>query len=277
MNKSAQFFGNYFKQLTIKAIEGVIGGILMSIDIDCGLTNTVQGVDLLLYRMICTTNESRVSADIKEGEKIAARRAKVIEILNSSLGMQFSADSIVITNCSRADDGICVISPNEGLMTYSMDIFRPFDKSRYQYIIARHCLINSSYNPLDPPPYASEEEQNCIYQYSGPPFPELRGDVVSTINKIERVRILDTIAGKFCDVIEFIRSFVASVAIFFGIAISESEEKTQNLSRPNYPKDGFPLGGGDGGNISAINPMPENTITPHPTIILGDDGRTAGQ
>jgi hypothetical protein len=269
----------------------------MNTDINCFISNTVQSVDLVLYHFFCGSNQESAAADIIEGDKTSVRHEKVIRALNASFGTEYDINSVVITDCPRADYGICVMTPNPGSLIYTLDIFRPFDRTRYQYMIAGHCLTDSVYNPLNPASLTDEEPQNCDNPYEGPAYPLINGDVISTMRQIEELRAFSHISDAFSGIKDFFSVMLTVFALWFGIDIRTSDEMASAAVAPRYPADGFPAGGGDGGslleprtvNSKAVNekqreapiqpPASRPVTTRYPMEIFAGrcDGMTAGR
>lgn len=217
----------------------------MNTDISC----TAQTVDLAIHQLFCGSDVSQASTDVVEADKVRHQHAQVIQALNASFGTEYDIDSVVITDCPRADSGICVMTPNPGNATYTLDFFRPFNRSHYQSMIAGHCLADSAYNPLYPVSPLAEETQNCETPYVGPSFPLINGDVVTTMKQIEEIRIMSQFSDEFSGIKEFFKTMLVIFALWFGIDIRTSGESASAVEAPRYPTDGFPAGGGDGGSL----------------------------
>lgn len=242
-------------------------------DINCDVTAASQSVNGFLYNYLCGHNDSGARVDLTEGDKLAGSRVSIINELNNSLGTQYEidaifgsssyTDSVVITDCPRADFGICVLTPNSGNSTFTLDTYHP-DQSVNSSLIRGSCFFEKSFDPLslvNHPLFYDDYVEN----FGSCDEPQginvtLKGDVIETMQRIEELRYPGVPGSNdwFYGLMDFFKIAAVISANWFGVDIRHilgDEWLTNSVS--NEPNE-IILGAPDG--ATAIEPASVNVM-----------------
>ena len=158
--------------------------------IDCDMTFNELDMPIVFHWSLCghesdegtlvdtVENERRMEGTIRyEAGEYVAQRKEEAEILNHIFGTSYDERSVVISRCSIAGGGICVLTDNgTGSATFSLDIYRP-DYDELGYVLEqtsampRNCLFKNEYMSSEDIDIAcSAEMERTDYAYSAELF-----------------------------------------------------------------------------------------------------------
>jgi len=155
-------------------------------DIDCSVTQSSQWGDSALYNYVCRDFDEQPIVDLETGDELRESHKEVIGQLNYSLGTEYELQSLVVTDCQRANGGICVLTP-EPNGNYTLDMFKPGQTVGRQSTIVGSCFLTPGFDPLSIQEIPDGEEiEICEMPYQG--INPIKGDIETAQEKIDDLR-----------------------------------------------------------------------------------------